>query len=117
MKCDRMRKQKYKGRMKTTMLIMTYSLLIVCFELGCASLQPKAGNTDLTKNEQVLEIKIMDDLRQSPHVAGHAITVSVKDGNVQLSGLVESRLQVEQAEIIARNQLGVETVKNDIRIR
>lgn len=77
----------------------------------CLAKQPPVINDD-TITDQV-RIKLADD----PVVKGGALTVTVKQGVVTLSGAVDMEQQKAKAEKVAHKVKGVKQVVNNIEIK
>jgi len=94
-----------------------WSLLVSISIVGCQENVNHSHLSPSSKDDRLLEVSIKDAFRRSPHVPGHAITVKAKEGHIQLFGLVENKVQAEQAELIALENPNVTSVENQIRLR
>lgn len=68
--------------------------------------------TDLSIKENVLE-----ELQWQPNIDEIQIGVIVKDGIVTLSGIVDSYVKKQEAEMAARSVVGVKGVAEDIEVK
>ena len=68
--------------------------------------------TDLSIKENVLE-----ELQWQPNIDETQIGVIVKDGIVTLSGIVDSYVKKQEAEMAARSVVGVKGVAEDIEVK
>jgi len=84
---------------------------------GCAS-SPDRRATGQVIDDTSLTARVKTALATEAGV-GEAMNVNVNTyrGTVQLSGFVESREIARRAEEIARGVDGVQSVKNDLRVR
>ena len=103
-------------------------LLVMMCSTGCAPLLVGAGAvgtykvaSDERKSETMfgdsaITATIKTELIKDELVQGRKIDVDSVDGNVILSGVVESELQAARAVEIAKQYEGVKSVKNNMRI-
>lgn len=75
------------------------------------------GPRGYVRSDQRIEEEIHARLTDDPSVDGTEIEVSVKDGEVTLSGSVASRFERRRAEDIVDQVSGVRHVRNDLRPR
>jgi osmotically-inducible protein OsmY len=68
------------------------------------------------KSNELLQEEVKEALQWEPHLEAVQIKVIAKDGNVTLSGIVNSNYQKEEAERIVWNYPGVDTVDNQMII-
>lgn len=69
------------------------------------------------KNDRDLQRAVMDELGWEPGVKASDIGVSVKDGVVALTGIVDSYAEKWSAELGAKRLSGVRAVANEIEVR
>lgn len=81
---------------------------------GCASPSRTAGQT---VDDASITAKVKSQLLASPEVSGLNVNVTTYEGQVQLSGYVNSSEQRQQAEQIARGVEGVKSVSNDLIVK
>jgi osmotically-inducible protein OsmY len=102
--------------MKTlTSLPTMLSGLVLAALVACAaseSVAPSAqvGDTALRGNVQAA-------MTNQPGLNASAITVETYDGEVRLSGFLDSQEQIDQAVATARSINGVKVVKNEMRLK
>jgi osmotically-inducible protein OsmY len=68
------------------------------------------------KNDLQIQKDVMDELKWEPFLTSSDIGVSVKNGIVTLSGIVDSYAKKRAAERAARNVAGVKAVAEDIQV-
>ncbi len=81
--------------------------------LGCASDRGIGQRVD----DQTIETKVKAALLGAPDVSGTAISVEVRNGEVQLSGFVKSQAEAQRAIELARRVDGVTRVLNKMSVR
>jgi len=86
---------------------------------GCKS--SEGGSTHRTAGTYVddssITAKIKAKMIADKTVKAHEINVDTFQGNVQLNGFVDSDMQKQRAEEIARNVSGVVNVQNNLQLR
>ena len=82
--------------------------------VACAGANRSAGQT---VDDASITAKVKSQLLASPEVSGLNVNVTTYDGQVQLSGYVNSTEQRQQAEQIARSVQGVKSVSNDLIVK
>lgn len=83
---------------------------------GCAG-GPKQASTGEYLDDTALTAKVKTALLRDPEVSGLAINVETFKGEVQLSGFANSEAARRHAGELARSVPGVDTVRNDIRLK
>ena len=102
--------------MKTlTTLPTMLSGFVLATLVACAASQSVAptaqvGDSDLRSNVQAA-------MGIQPGLNATAITVDSYDGEVRLSGFLDSQEQIDQAVATARSVNGVKVVKNEMRLK
>jgi len=98
-------------------------LLSACFlalslmtAAGCASTPKHEGSGEYV-DDSVITTKVKAMLFDEPNLRSGQINVETFKGVVQLSGFVSSRDDINKAVEIARGVKGVESVKNDMRLK
>jgi osmotically-inducible protein OsmY len=84
--------------------------------LGCAS-TPKQEGTGEYIDDTVITSKVKVAVFSEPSLKSAEINVETFKGVVQLSGFVNSRADINKAVEVARSVKGVESVKNDMRLK
>jgi osmotically-inducible protein OsmY len=74
------------------------------------------GPSDYTRSDERINEDINDRLTDHPYIDASNINVETNDGDVTLSGSVESRYEKRLAEDVAEEVSGVRNVENRIRI-
>jgi len=83
---------------------------------GCAG-SPTQESTGEYIDDAVLTAKVNTVLLRDPEVSGLAINVETFKGEVQLSGFANSEAARQRAGELTRAVDGVDTVRNDIRLK
>jgi len=95
--------------------IVFLSFLLVSF-LGCAS-TPNRESTGQYVDDATLTAKVKAAFVEDPEVKAIDVKVETYKGVVQLSGFANSQTEINKAIHLARNIEGVQSVKNDIRLK
>jgi osmotically-inducible protein OsmY len=96
-----------------SVLILAISLITVA---GCAS-TPRHEGTGEYVDDSVITTKVKAMLFDEPNLRSGQINVETFKAVVQLSGFVSTRADMERAMEVARSVKGVESVKNDMRLK
>ena len=92
-----------------------FAVLLISF-LGCAS-TPKQEGTGEYLDDTVITTNVKAAVFGEPSLKSAEINVETFKGVVQLSGFVSSRADINKAVEVARSVKGVESVKNDMRVK
>lgn len=96
------------------------SALIVALTLltaaGCASTHKHEGTGEYV-DDSVITTKVKAMLFDEPNLRSGQINVETFKGVVQLSGFVGTQADIKKAVEIARSVKGVDSVKNDMRLK
>lgn len=84
--------------------------------VGCASTEKQEG-TGQYIDDTVITAKVKAALVKDPTTKASEINVETFKGAVQLSGFVSSQAAASRAVELARAVEGVQSVKNDMRIK
>ena len=68
-------------------------------------------------DDTVITASVKTALLADPDVKGLAVEVTTEQGEVRLSGLVDSQLQLDRAAALAAAADGVRRVRNDLRVK
>lgn len=93
--------------------LMVLTLLIAT---GCAS-TPKQEGTGEYVDDSVITGKVKAAILHEPTLSSAEINVETFKGEVQLSGFVSSRADINKAIEVAHTVNGVTSVKNDMRLK
>lgn len=93
-----------------------FLILTLMTAAGCASTEKHEGTGEYV-DDSVITTKVKALLFDEPNLRSGQINVETFKGVVQLSGFVNSRADIDRAIEIARSVKGVESVKNDMRLR
>ncbi len=83
---------------------------------GCASTQTQEGTREYI-DDSVITSKVKAAILNDPSLSSAEINVETFKGVVQLSGFVNSLEDINKAVAVARDVIGVTSVKNDMRIK
>ena len=84
--------------------------------VGCASTHKQEGTGEYV-DDSVITTKIKAAILNEPSLSSAEINVETFKGVVQMSGFVNSRPDITKAVEIARSVKGVNSVKNDMRLK
>lgn len=84
--------------------------------LGCASTAKQEGTGEYV-DDTVLTGKVKAAIFNDPSLKSAEINVETFKGVVQLSGFVNSKEDINKAVRVARGVPGVNSVKNDMRLK
>jgi len=95
---------------------MFVGMFFIAMMLGCAS-TTKQESTGQYVDDTVLTTKVKAAIFNEPSLKSAEINVETFKGVVQLSGFVTSAAAQSTAVAVARKVEGVQSVKNDMRIK
>ena len=84
--------------------------------LGCAPTPTRQGAGEYI-DDTAITTKVKAALLADPEVKGTAVNVETYRGVVQLSGFVDSEVEINRASNKAYEVKGVTSVKNDLRVK
>ena len=96
-----------------TALFLSLTLLTAA---GCASTQKQEG-TGQYVDDSVITTKVKTAILNEPGLSSAEINVETFKGEVQLSGFVNSRADINKAVAVARSVGGVKSVKNSMQLK
>jgi osmotically-inducible protein OsmY len=96
-----------------TVLIAAFMLTAV---VGCAS-TPTSASTGQHIDDSVITTSVKAAIFNDPTLKVNEIAVETFKGTVQLSGFVRSQDNMDTAVRVARGVKGVQSVKNDMRLK
>ena len=106
--------------MKTMKTITRSSLILVTAMLmalvGCAG-NAKQESTGEYVDDTLITTKTKAAILNEPSLKSAEINVETFKGTVQLSGFVSSQANINKAVEVARGVSGVNSVKNDMRLK
>jgi osmotically-inducible protein OsmY len=91
-------------------------IALMATALGCASTATSEGTGEYV-DDTVITTKVKTAIFNEPTLKSAEINVETFKGKVQLSGFVNSKQDVDKAVMVARSVKGVESVKNDMRVK
>lgn len=100
----------------TRKLASLAGIVLMATALGCASTSKSEGTGEYV-DDTVITTKVKTAIFNEPTLKSAEINVETFKGRVQLSGFVNSQQDVNKAVAVARTVKGVESVKNDMRVK
>lgn len=97
-------------------LSAAFLAIALASSVGCASTEKQEG-TGQYIDDTVITAKVKAALVKDPTTKASEINVETFKGAVQLSGFVSSQAAASRAVDLARGVEGVQSVKNDMRIK
>jgi osmotically-inducible protein OsmY len=94
-------------------LFLAFTLVSV---VGCAG-TPTSESTGEYFDDTVITTKVKAAILNEPSLKSAEINVETFKGRVQLSGFVNSQADISKAVDVARSVGGVQSVKNDMRLK
>ncbi len=104
--------------MKTLINFVSAFFVVLAFLIvvGCASTPSQEGTGEYV-DDSVLTTKVKAAILNDPSLSSAEINVETFKGEVQLSGFVNSRADINKAVEVTRDVIGVKSVKNDMRLK
>lgn len=90
--------------------------IVLATLVGCAG-TPRSEGTGEYIDDTVITTKVKAAIFNDPSLKSTEINVETFKGVVQLSGFVNSRVDINHAVTVARSVKGVTSVKNDMRLK
>ncbi len=90
--------------------------LFLSVTVGCASTAKQEGTGEYI-DDTVLTTKVKAAIFGDPSLKSAEINVETFKGVVQLSGFVNSQADIDKAVTVARDVKGVQSVRNDMRVK
>jgi osmotically-inducible protein OsmY len=94
-------------------IFLAFSLLGLA---ACASTAKQEGTGEYV-DDSWITTKVKAEFLNEPTLKSSEINVETFKGKVQLSGFVSSTANIDKAVSLARNVKGVNSVKNDMRLK
>ncbi|OAI15609.1 transporter [Methylomonas lenta] len=94
----------------------TFLALSLMTAAGCASTAKHEGTGEYV-DDSVITTKVKAALFDEPNLRSGQINVETFKGVVQLSGFVSTQADINRAVQVTRSVKGVESVKNDMRLK
>ena len=92
------------------------STVVLMTTLGCASTRTQEGTGEYV-DDSVITTKVKSAIFNEPGLKSSEINVETFKGNVQLSGFVSSRENINDAVKVASAVGGVKSVKNEMQLK
>lgn len=93
-----------------------FIIALMLSALGCASTSQRASTGEYI-DDSWITTKVKTQILNEPSLKVNQVNVETYKGQVQLSGFVDSRDDMEKAVAIARSVKGVSSVKNGMQLR
>ncbi|MGZ3252689.1 MAG: BON domain-containing protein [Burkholderiaceae bacterium] len=101
-------------------IIKSVSTLLIAIALvgmaGCASTAKQEGTGEYV-DDSYITTKVKAEIFKEPGLKSAEINVETFKGIVQLSGFVAAPSSIAKAGEVARSVKGVQSVKNDLRVK
>jgi osmotically-inducible protein OsmY len=95
--------------------IAFFLIIQIAFFTGCTSTSEYQGSRE-QYDDIVITTKVHEAILDELSLRPYEINVSTVKGIVELSGIVNTRDEMERAAAIARSIKGIRLIKNDIRL-
>jgi hyperosmotically inducible protein len=92
-------------------------LILLCLLPGCTPPAPKEEPTPGNVADASTIAQVKTALAREPLLKTAEINVEAREGVVQLTGVVDSRTQMDRAVEVARGVNGVKSVLNDMQLK
>jgi hyperosmotically inducible protein len=101
--------------MRSSPSLFCASALAAAVLVGCAA-TPQHDSTGVYFDDATVTSKVKADLIEDPLTKARDISVTTEQGVVQLSGVVDSKEQSDEAVRIAKSISGVRSVDNGLQL-
>jgi hyperosmotically inducible protein len=112
-----MKSQHSRQLSAATMVALAAALLVGCNKAPDVTPPAPATTVGTRVDDTVVTSRVKAALLADADIKSLDISVATVQGEVQLSGMVDTQRQIDQAGQVARNAEGSVSVKNDIRIK
>ena len=102
-----------KKQIALLVIAVSFTTAPLLFTTGCSVTQGRQGAGEYAKDKEI-QTRIKTALYADPTVKGTQVEVNSLNGNVQLSGFVDSQAAKDRAGEIAREVPGVKQVYNNL---
>jgi len=92
------------------------TILALLFFTGCAATSTQESTGEYI-DDSVITTKVKAAIFNDPSLKSAEINVETFRGVVQLSGFVSSQTDINKAVVVARSVEGVQSVRDDMRIK
>jgi hypothetical protein len=103
------------------LIVAALALPAFAFTAGCKSTPATSANTnggsDIATDDAALAARVKAALVADPALKVLPMSVATYRGVVQLSGYVDSEVQIQKALAVARGVPGVQSVSNELHLR
>ncbi|KAA1003476.1 BON domain-containing protein [Paraburkholderia panacisoli] len=101
------------------MIVAVLALPGFVFTNGCKSTVPPSvtARGEIATDDAALAARVKQALVADPGLRSLPMSVATYRGVVQLSGYVDSEVQIQKALAVTRGVLGVQSVNNDLQLR
>ena len=91
-------------------------ILLLALIVGCAGTDTRSSTGEYV-DDVAITTRVKAAILNDPDLRSSEISVETFRNVVQLSGFVSSQAEINAAVVLARSVAGVESVKNDMRLR
>jgi hypothetical protein len=91
-------------------------ILLLALIVGCAGTDTRSSTGEYV-DDVAITTRVKAAILNDPDLRSTEISVETFRNVVQLSGFVSSQAEINTAVVLARSVAGVESVKNDMRLR
>lgn len=112
-----------KNRIGSLVLNSTLAGLMTFMIIGCnkpsetTGTPPPSTSVGTEIDDTVITAAIKTALLANPEVRSFDLLVETRKGEVQLSGFVDSQVQIDRATAVAKNVTGVKSVQNKMTLK
>lgn len=112
-----------KNRIGSLVLNSTLAGLMTVMIIGCnkpsetTGTPPPSTSVGTEIDDTVITAAIKTALLANPEVRSFDLLVETRKGEVQLSGFVDSQVQIDRATAVAKNVTGVKSVQNKMTLK
>jgi osmotically-inducible protein OsmY len=101
------------------LIVAAFALPAFVFINGCksAATQAVTAQGKIATDDAALAARVKQALVADPGLRSLPMSVATYRGVVQLSGYVDSEVQIQKALAVTRGVLGVQSVSNDLHLR
>jgi osmotically-inducible protein OsmY len=97
-------------------LVVLFFSFILILAAGCASTSNSEGTGEYI-DDTIITAKVKAVIVNDPDLKAREINVETFKGVVQLTGFVSSKDDIRKAIDLAKNVMGVKSVKNDMLVK
>src|ERR1700726_4145845 len=99
------------------LIVAAFALPAFVFTNGCKSTASVTAPGEIATDDAALAARVKQALVADPGLRSLPMSVATYRGVVQLSGYVDSEVQIQKALAVTRGVPGVQSVSNDLHLR